>query len=177
MYDYVKMGYWIVLPYSAVRHLPQLKLDPSGVIPQRERRPRAIMDYSYNYVNQAALPVAPLQAMQFGWALQRILQRLAYCNPAYGPRLMAKIVMSDGYYRVPLAPHAALEPYWPTSQPAYGVSHSPPYFCAFPETCADLANNSPFSHTSHPLYDATQGSVSCPPPLTFHPSATIMTRG
>jgi hypothetical protein len=44
MFDYVKMGYWIVLPYSSIRHHPLLKLAPSGVVPQRERRPRPIMD-------------------------------------------------------------------------------------------------------------------------------------
>ena len=37
MYDYVKMGYWVVLPYQSVRHLPHLKLAPAGVVPQRER--------------------------------------------------------------------------------------------------------------------------------------------
>jgi hypothetical protein len=46
MYDMVHMGYWIVLPYSTVRGLPHLKLAPVGVIPQRERRPRPIIDYS-----------------------------------------------------------------------------------------------------------------------------------
>jgi hypothetical protein len=168
MYDYVKMGYWIVLPYSAVRRLPHLKLAPAGVVPQRERRPRPIMDYSYNSVNQTALPIAPMQAMQFGWALQRILQRLAYCNPEYGPPLMAKIDLSDGYYRVPLAPHAALElavilPPDHTGECLIGIplslpmgwSQSPPYFCAFTETCTDLANWTSPIPAPHPLYANT----------------------
>ena len=91
----VHMGYWIVLPYPTVRGLPHLKLAPVGVIPQRERRPRPIIDYSYNGVNQGSLPLAPAHAMQFGHSLQRILQRLAYCNPAYGPPLLAKIDLAD----------------------------------------------------------------------------------
>jgi hypothetical protein len=66
------------------------------------------MDYSYNEVNQISLPLAPAHAMQFGGALQRILQRLAYANPAYGPPLLAKIDLADGYYRVPLSADAAL---------------------------------------------------------------------
>jgi hypothetical protein len=66
------------------------------------------MDYSYNAVNQSSAPVAPQHAMQFGHALQRILQRLAYCNPAFGPPLLAKIDLADGYYRIPLSPQAAL---------------------------------------------------------------------
>ncbi len=46
--------------------------------------------------------------MQFGRALPRIFQRLAYANPAYGPPLMAKIDLANGYYRIPLSPTAAL---------------------------------------------------------------------
>ncbi|MFN9981186.1 MAG: hypothetical protein ACK53Y_14770, partial [bacterium] len=67
------------------------------------------MDYTYNQVNPTSLPLAPTQVMQFGTALQRILQKLAYCNPTFGPPLMAKIDLADGYYRIPLSPMAALE--------------------------------------------------------------------
>jgi hypothetical protein len=35
MLDMIHKRYWTVLPYSAVRHLPHLKLAPSGVVPQR----------------------------------------------------------------------------------------------------------------------------------------------
>jgi hypothetical protein len=76
MYDYVQMGYWTVLPYASVRSLASLRLAPAGVVPQRDRRPRPIMDYSFYHTNQQALPLQPAQAMQFGRALQRILQRL-----------------------------------------------------------------------------------------------------
>jgi hypothetical protein len=58
MYDYVQMGYWLTLTYSAIRGHPALKIAPAGVVPQWERRPRPIMDYSYNHVNQASLPLA-----------------------------------------------------------------------------------------------------------------------
>ncbi len=44
MFDYVQMGYWIVLPYSVVRTLPTLRLAPAGIVPQRDQRPRPIMD-------------------------------------------------------------------------------------------------------------------------------------
>jgi hypothetical protein len=74
MYDMVCMGFWLVLPYSAIRNQHHLCIAPSGVIPQRERRPRPIIDYTYNGINQTALDIAPLQAMQFGNALQRLLQ-------------------------------------------------------------------------------------------------------
>jgi hypothetical protein len=70
------------------------------------------MDYSYNYsyngVNQASIPLTPPAAMQFIVALPRILQRLAYCNPAFGPPLLAKIDLAEEYYCVPLSATAFL---------------------------------------------------------------------
>jgi len=69
MFDYVQMGYWLVLPYHSVWHFPALRLAPSGVVPQRDCRPRPIMDYTFYDTNQACLPIAPQAAMQFGSAL------------------------------------------------------------------------------------------------------------
>jgi hypothetical protein len=83
LHDYVRMGFWTVLPYHTVRSLAPLRLAPAGVVPQRERRPRPIIDYSFYGTNQSSLPLHPTQAMQFGATLQRILQRLVYCNPAH----------------------------------------------------------------------------------------------
>jgi hypothetical protein len=91
--------------------------------------------------------------MQFGHAFQRLIQRIVYCNPQYGPPVMAKVDLADGYYRIPLSPMAALElavvlpgdgPYdrligIPLSLPM-GWSHSPPYFCAYTETITNIAN-------------------------------------
>jgi hypothetical protein len=81
MLNMVNEHYWTVLPYHAVRHFASLKLAPAGVVPQRERRPRQIVDYSYTDINQHTLPVAPYHAMQFGNALPRLLQCLVYSNP------------------------------------------------------------------------------------------------
>ena len=109
MYDYAQMGFWMVLPYSALRGHPRLKIAPARVVPQRERRPRPIMDHSFNGVNQTSVPLAPFHAMQFGSAFQRLLQRLAYCNPSFGPPVMAKIDLAHGYYRIHLSSEAALQ--------------------------------------------------------------------
>jgi hypothetical protein len=126
MYDYVRMGFWVVLPFSAIRNHPYLKLAPAGVVPQCDRCPRPIMDYTYNNVSQTSLPIVPFSSMQFGSALQCILQRLAYCNPAYGPPLMAKLDLADGYYRIPLTPNAAIQlavilPPDDTGEPLIGI--------------------------------------------------------
>jgi hypothetical protein len=125
------------------------------------------MDYYYNMVNQKAAPFAPTQGMQFGTALQPILQCLVNANPSYGPLILAKIDLANGYYRVLLSPEAALElaillP--PDAGGAYLIGiplslpmdwgHSPPYYCAFTEKGADVAN----------------ASIATPIPLQFHHS-------
>jgi hypothetical protein len=153
MWDMVQRRYWTVLPYRAVRNLPWVKIAPIGVVPQRDRRPRPIVDYSWNAVNQLSVPVAPTTAMQFGQTLQRIIQRIVYANPTFGPVRLMKLDLADGYYRVPLATSGAAQlgvilPYGAQDEPLIafpltlpmGWSHSPPYFCAFTETGADVCN-------------------------------------
>jgi hypothetical protein len=153
------------------------------------------MDYTFNQVNQHQLPIAPIQAMQFGSAFQRLAQCLVYANPAFGAPLLAKIDLADGYYRVPLSPEAALElavilPADENSQKLIGVplslpmgwAASPPYFCAFTETGADLANamtahtcpiphpleldiqTTPFPPSSHHHHQAIPSQQTSPPP-------------
>ena len=102
MADMIRKGYWIALPYAVVKDLPNLQLSPMGVVPQRERRPRTIVDYTFSGVNQEAARGAPLEAMQFGKALDRILQRILAANPRHGPTYILKIDLSDGFYRVRL---------------------------------------------------------------------------
>jgi hypothetical protein len=58
--DMINKGQWIVLPYSAVSHLPGLRISPLGVIPQQDRRPRWIVDYSWWDVNDNTLPLAAI---------------------------------------------------------------------------------------------------------------------
>jgi hypothetical protein len=168
MYDYVQMGFWAVLPYEAIQHYQHLCIAPAGVVPQKERRPRPIMDYTFHGTNQEPVTGVPLHAMQFGTALQH----LAYCDRRYGPPLLAKVDLADGYYRVPLAPHTALSLAViipsdtdtqrhliaiPLTLPM-GWAHSPPFFCAFTETIADVTNaaNYPNNAPSHQLLAQSQ---------------------
>jgi hypothetical protein len=190
MYDYAQMGYWTVLPFKAVANQCHLQLSPAGVVPQRERRPRPIMDYSFSQVNQHSVPLHPSHAMQFGATLQRLLQRLVYCNPCHGPPLMAKVDLADGYYRVPLSPCAALQlavvlPADTNLQPLIampltlpmGSAQSPPFFCAFTETIADVTNSTstptPSTYLPHPLLAPSKTSDS-PTSTAFHPTATVL---
>jgi hypothetical protein len=125
--------------------------------------------------------------MQFGRAFQRLLQRIVYSNPHHGPMLMAKIDLAYGYYRVPLSPLAALELAVvlpgdgdhehligiPLSLPM-GWTYSPPFFCSYTETVADIANAS-LTHSSLPTHrlEPALNEHHLPRHTTFHDSALL----
>ena len=138
-----------------------------GVVPQRERRPRTIVDYSFSGINQEAHRGAPPEAMQFGCALERVLRKVVTADTAEGPLYLLKIDLSDGFYRVrlraqdapmlgvafPVAPGEPLLTAIPLVLPM-GWTESPPYFCTTTETIVDLANlysHSTWDPPSHPL--------------------------
>ena len=151
--DMVAKGFWVVLPVSDIIHLEDVRFSPLGVVPQRERRPRVICDYSFYDINQECAQLAPAEAMQFGKALLRVIYQIVHANPKYGPTYLAKYDLSDGYYRVQLSADIAacltvLLPTAPGEEPLAAVpltlpmgwSESPAFFCAATETAADLAN-------------------------------------
>jgi hypothetical protein len=152
--DFCRQGYWTVLPYSEVRDWPSLCISPIGVVPQRDRRPRLIVDYTFSGVNVDTVSLAPKESMQFGRALQRVITKVVHADPRYGPVQMAKIDIADGFYRVwlqiadipklgvALPGSSASDPLiaFPLALPM-GWIESPPYFTAFTETACDLANN------------------------------------
>ena len=144
---------WIVLPYNEVKHFPGLRLSPIGVVPQRDRRPRTIVDYSFYGVNDETCRLAPEEAMRFGQAFQRLIEDIVNADPRFGPVHLCKIDISDGFYRIWLRlndiPKLGVafptevngEPLvaFPLVLPMGWVS-SPPYFCAATETVADVSN-------------------------------------
>ena len=137
MLDFCRQGYWIVLPYDMVRHWPALRVSPLGAVPQRDRRPRLIVDYSFSNVNQETVLLSPHEAMQFGRALHRVLTRIVHADPRYGPVALAKIDIADGFYRVwlrlddipKLGVVLPLLIAFPLALPM-GWVESPPYFTA-----------------------------------------------
>jgi hypothetical protein len=153
MADFIEKGFWTVLPFDLVKQFPNLRLSPLGVVPQRERRPRLIVDLSFYGVNADTVRQAPPEAMQFGRTLERLLATIRHADPAYGPVQIIKVDIADGFYRVGLVPDSAPglgvilprspgEPYLvaiPLVLPM-GWVESPPQFCAVTETAADLAN-------------------------------------
>ena len=151
--DMIRKRFWIVLPAQYLMEFEDLRLSPLGVVPQHERRPRIICDYTYYGVNQDTSPDAPPEAMQFGRALDRILDKIAGANPIYGPVYMGKYDMADGFYRLQLAlnsilPLAVMLPTTEHEDPlialplvvTMGWTEAPPSFSTTTETSTDLAN-------------------------------------
>jgi hypothetical protein len=160
----IDQKFWVILPYSAVEQLPSLRISPMGVVPQTDRRPRTIVDYSFSGINQATLPLSPSEAMQFGRALERMLQKIHFANRRYGPVYMIKVDISDGFYRLQLSPSGipSLGVVFPTAvgeEPLVafplvlpmGWVSSPPFFCALTESAADMANMSLRTNRFYPL--------------------------
>jgi hypothetical protein len=165
MADMIEKGQWMVFPFSQVRDLLNLRISPIGVVPQRDRRPRTIVDYSYSGINQDTCPIAPSEAMQFGTALQRIIEDIVNANPRHGPVYMCKVDIADGFYRVDVRPadipklgviipptkdHEQLVAF-PLVLPM-GWKNSPPYFCAITETVADVTNERIRHHYQPPRH-------------------------
>jgi hypothetical protein len=151
--DMIRKRFWVVLPAQFLAEYEDLRLSPLGVVPQHERRPRIICDYTYYGVNQDTYPDAPPEAMQFGRTLQRLLLKLASANPIYGPVYMAKYDMSDGFYRLQISldsilPLAVMLPSMDQEDPLIalplvvpmGWTEAPPSFSTTTETATDLAN-------------------------------------
>ena len=103
MRGFVKKGFCIVLLLEDVIGLNGLRLSPAGLIPQRDRRNCIIIDYTWSGVNEATRCLAP-DSMQFGHALQQILQRMYDADPRRRPIYMMKVDITDGFYCVGLVP-------------------------------------------------------------------------
>jgi hypothetical protein len=150
--DFCEQGYWVVLPLATVRSWSGLRLSPLGVVPQHNRRPRLIVDYSFSGLNQETVRMAPPEAMQFGRALQRVLSHVVHADPKFGPCKLAKIDIADGFYRmwVRISDIPKLGVVLPTQGGfplvafplalPMGWVESPPYFTVMTKTACDLAN-------------------------------------
>ncbi|KAI2509092.1 hypothetical protein MHU86_5340 [Fragilaria crotonensis] len=181
MLDFCAQGYWIVMPYRAVRQLRHLRVSPLGVVPQRDRRPRLIVDYTFSKLNEETLQLAPREAMQFGRALQRVCSTLVHADPRHGPVYMAKIDIADGFYRVwvrieDIPKLGVVLPCIPGHEPIIafplalpmGWVESPPYFTILTETACDVANQM-LRTGDRCLWDSHRlEAVAATPPAGFH---------
>ena len=81
--DMTQKGQWAILSASDAKDLPGLWVSSPGVIPQRERRRRCICDYSWSSMNDETLPLAAMEAMKFGHALDQILREIIYLTQSW----------------------------------------------------------------------------------------------
>jgi hypothetical protein len=100
--DVVKAGHWLVLPYSTVPHTTNLQISPLGVVLQQDCHPRPIINYTLSGVNEATVKLAPPESMQFGKALDRIIQEAAEANPQHGIVNLSKYNLADAFMRFSL---------------------------------------------------------------------------
>ncbi len=174
----INKGQWVILHAKEVLHLPGLRLSPPGIVSQCGRCPHWICDYSWWGVNKDTLPLAAIEAMQFGWCLERILCEILFANPAHGPVQMIKLDISDGFYQIGLnigniPKLGVVFPMLPGDEPLIafplvlpmGWTNSLTIFLTATETIADIANarlSLGWLPPSHPLDDLA-ASVSVPP--------------
>lgn len=184
MADMVDKGFWMVLPFDSVKDHPALRLSPIGVVPQANRRPRPIVDYTFYGINDATQPNAHMDSMQFGRTLDRIIRKIVTANPRHGRVYLSKTDLADGFYRLFLSPRDALKlgvvfPQGPHEPPLVAIpiclpmgwKNSPPAFCTATETIADVTNRLLLqAHHSppHPL-DAAANTLPPPPPPHLPP--------
>ena len=107
---FVQKGYWMLIPYDDIKHKTGLRISPiAGIVPQRERRPRVTVDYTFFGLNQETVKLAHQESMQFGKAIERLTTNIVYSDPTLGPCLLYKIDMPDGLYRIPLSTSGLLK--------------------------------------------------------------------
>ena len=182
MVDLVRKGHWILLPYRLAKRLPSLRLTPPGVIPQRGRRPRTIVDYTWSGINEATLTPAPYEAMRFGRELNRYLWHVYWANPKHGLVYQLKKDLADGFYLADLsvmdAPKMAVPlPRVPGLEQLVAIPLglpmgwilAPPVFCAGSETALDLAKDLLPSSSSLPPHPLEELAATPPPPAGSRP--------
>jgi hypothetical protein len=114
-------------------------------------------------LNDETVRMAPQVAMQFGKALQRILQTIIDAKPDHRPVQLIKVDITDDFYRiwlnlhgipklaVSLPPLLGEEPLLalPLVLPM-GWTELPPNFCTATETVADVTNQRLLNHWKPP---------------------------
>jgi len=107
MLEFAESGYWTILPYSKVRHLPGLRGSPAHMKEELDRKDRFLADHSNWGVNEHTLALAPKEAMQFGGIFYRLLYLIRHAAPKYSIIYLAKFDLKDGFYRLHLRPKDA----------------------------------------------------------------------
>ena len=73
---------WTVVPYSVSNRLLGLRLSPPGVKVERDGIPLWLGDYSYFKTSAKTLPVPCMSSIYHGSALDRLLRKMVFADPA-----------------------------------------------------------------------------------------------
>ena len=87
MLEMRKKGIFVILPYNLIWDHPALRISPLGCVPQQERRPWIINDYTFSQVNPFLHKLAADAAMQWGRTLHRVLWFIYNADRQLGPVL------------------------------------------------------------------------------------------
>ena len=98
--EQAQAGHIALFPLRAVRHLPKLWLSPLAAIPQRDRKPRLIYDFSWSGLNEAVTQVAHKEAMRFGKSLYRVIYCILNTSPKLDPTFLNKVDLANAYMRI-----------------------------------------------------------------------------
>ena len=70
-----------------------------------------MVDHSFCGTNAETVQLALSEAMQFGCALERTLQKIGHADPHHGPICLSKVDLADGFCRFGLALSGISEPH------------------------------------------------------------------
>ena len=162
-----------VFHFEEVTALQNLWISPVAVISQVGILPYLIFEFIWSGINEATKHLAPVEAMRFRGAIQRILRQVLTTNSQLGPVYLGKVDLADAYMRFWVRMEDVLSIAFlilnknPSKQQLVGFHlsfpmgyvDSAPYFCMATETLSDLSNKS-ITHqdvaSAHPLEQAVE---------------------
>jgi hypothetical protein len=149
-FDMGNAGQWLVLPYKAIRHLPGLRLSPTGFFPNANTDPVSL--WTILTLVSILVPIHKRQ-IPFNLGLHSPASCTSYNVRKKGTIWLAKTDVTDAFMRVWISPPTlptlgAVLPSYPNEEPIIafpmilpmGWIDSPNYLCAFTDTIANLAN-------------------------------------
>jgi len=193
MVDFIEKGFWVVLPYSIAKDLPDSAYSPLETKEEHDRQARLVVDHSWFLINELTKAHPHPEVMQFGGTLPRLLYRVRHSDPHCDPVYTIKLDLADGFYCLQLKPSNAAKlsvvlPSYPGEPQiiaiplvcTMGWQNSPPTFCSTSDTAADIVNSRSYRHhmvphrlediaeefdESVPLGPSTEHLVTCVPTL------------
>ena len=85
VYKMCKRRHAMVFSFLVVKRLQGVRVDPPGVVPQRNQKPRTICDLTHSGVNTEIVNLAYGEAIQIGTALRRLLFQIHRADSKWGP--------------------------------------------------------------------------------------------